>query len=41
MSELYQSSDRRLSAKLVPAFADRGVLRSQHGGSTMAVISAL
>jgi hypothetical protein len=24
MSELYQPSDRRLSAKLVPTFADRG-----------------
>jgi hypothetical protein len=28
-SELYRLSDRRLSAKLVPTFADRGVLRGQ------------
>jgi hypothetical protein len=32
MSELYQPSDRRLSAKLVPTFADRGVSHSQHSG---------
>jgi hypothetical protein len=31
-SELYRPSDRRLSAKLVPTFADRGVSRSQRGG---------
>jgi hypothetical protein len=37
-SELYWPSHRRLSAKLVPTFADRGVLRSQRGGSPMAVI---
>jgi hypothetical protein len=38
-SELYQPSDRRVSAKLVPTFADRGVSRSQSGGSLTAVIS--
>jgi hypothetical protein len=27
-SELYRRSDRRLSAKLVPTFADRGVSRT-------------
>jgi hypothetical protein len=32
-SELYRPSDRRLSAKLEPTFADRGVSRSQSGGS--------
>jgi hypothetical protein len=32
-SELYRPSDRRCSAKLVPTFADRWVLRSQCGGS--------
>jgi hypothetical protein len=32
-SELYSPSDRRLSAKLVPTFADRRVQRSQSGGS--------
>jgi hypothetical protein len=31
--------DRRLSAKLVPTFADRGVSRSQRGGSRTVVIS--
>jgi hypothetical protein len=30
---LYLSSDCYLSATLVPTFADRGVLHSQHGGS--------
>jgi hypothetical protein len=30
---LYQKSDRRLSAKLVPTFADREVSRGQRGGS--------
>jgi hypothetical protein len=38
-SELYRSSDRRLSAKLVPTFADREVSRGQLGGFPMAVIS--
>jgi hypothetical protein len=38
MSELYRSSDRRLSAKLVPNFADRGVSHGQCGGSPTAVI---
>jgi hypothetical protein len=38
-SELYRSSDRRLSVKLVPTFADRGVSRSQRGESPTAVIS--
>jgi hypothetical protein len=28
--ELYRPSDRRLSAKLLPTFADIGVSRSQH-----------
>jgi hypothetical protein len=37
-SELYPPSDRHLSAKLVPTFADRGVSRSQRGGSPTAVI---
>jgi hypothetical protein len=37
-SELYRPSDRLLSAKLVPTFADRGVSRSQRGGSPTAVI---
>jgi hypothetical protein len=32
-SELYWPSDRRLSAKLVPTFADRGVPRGQRDGS--------
>jgi hypothetical protein len=32
-SELYQPSDRRLSAKLVPTFADRGLSRGRRGGS--------
>jgi hypothetical protein len=36
---LYQLSDSRLPAKLVPTFADRGVPHSQNGGSLMAVIS--
>jgi hypothetical protein len=38
-SELYRPSDRRLSAKLVLALVDRGVLRSQLSGSLMGVIS--
>jgi hypothetical protein len=38
-SELYRPSDRRLSAKLVPAFADRRMSRSQRGVSPTAVIS--
>jgi hypothetical protein len=33
VSELYRPSNRRLSAKLVPTFADRGVLHGQCGGS--------
>jgi hypothetical protein len=37
--EPYQPSNRRLSAKLVPTFADRRVLRSQSVGSPTAVIS--
>jgi hypothetical protein len=32
-SELYRPSDRRLSAKLVPTFADREVPRGQRDGS--------
>jgi hypothetical protein len=32
-SELYRLSDRRLTAKLVPTFADRGVSHGQYGGS--------
>jgi hypothetical protein len=32
-SELHPPSDRRLSAKLVPTFADRGVPRGQRDGS--------
>jgi hypothetical protein len=32
-SELYQLRDCRLSAKLVPTFVDKGVSRSQRGGS--------
>jgi hypothetical protein len=39
MSELYRLSDRRLLAKLVPIFLDRGVSRSQRGGPPTAVIS--
>jgi hypothetical protein len=38
-SELNRPSDSRLSAKLVTAFADRGVSRSQRGGSPTAVFS--
>jgi hypothetical protein len=38
-SELYRPSDRRMSAKLVSTFTDRGVPRSQRGGSPAAVIS--
>jgi hypothetical protein len=38
-SELYRPSERHLSAKLVPTFADRGVSRSKRGGSPTAVIS--
>jgi hypothetical protein len=32
-SELYRLSDHRLSAKLVPTFAERGVTRGQRDGS--------
>jgi hypothetical protein len=39
MRELYRPRDRRLSAKLVPNFADRRVSRSQRGGSPTTVIS--
>jgi hypothetical protein len=39
--ELYCLGDSCLSAKLVPTFADRGVSRSQRGGSPTAVISVL
>jgi hypothetical protein len=39
MSEIYLPSDRLLSAKLVPTFANRGISRSQRGGSATAVIS--
>jgi hypothetical protein len=35
----YTGRDRRLSAKLLPTFADRGMSRSQRGGSHMATIS--
>jgi hypothetical protein len=38
-SELYRLSDCRLSAKLVPTFADRGMSHGQCGGSLTAVIS--
>jgi hypothetical protein len=38
-NELYRPSDRRLSAKLVSTFADRGLLRSQRGASPTDVIS--
>jgi hypothetical protein len=38
-SELYRPNDRRLSAKIVPTFADRGVSRSQRGGFPTDVIS--
>jgi hypothetical protein len=38
-NELYLPSDRRVSAKLVPGFADRGVSRGQRGRSPTAVIS--
>jgi hypothetical protein len=31
--DLYRPSDRRLSAKLVPTFVDRGVSRGQRNGS--------
>jgi hypothetical protein len=38
-SELYRPSDCRLSAMLVPTFADRGESRSQPSASPTAVIS--
>jgi hypothetical protein len=38
-SELYRPSDHHLLANLMPTFVKRGVSRSQHGGSPMAVIS--
>jgi hypothetical protein len=34
-SELYRLRDRRMLAKLVPTFADRGMSRSQRGGSLL------
>jgi hypothetical protein len=34
-SELYQPSDRRLSAKLLPTFADRTVSHSQWDGTIL------
>jgi hypothetical protein len=34
-SELYRPSDRRLLAKLVPTFAERGMSRSQRGRSPL------
>jgi hypothetical protein len=37
--ELYRPSDRRLSANVVVSFADRGMPRSQRGGSPTAVIA--
>jgi hypothetical protein len=40
-SELYQPTDCRLSAKLVPTFAERRVSRSHRGGSSTAVISVV
>jgi hypothetical protein len=39
VSELYLPSDSRLSAKLLPAFADRRVSLSQSGGSPTALFS--
>jgi hypothetical protein len=39
-SELYRPSDSGLWANLVPTFADRGMSRSQRGGSPTTVISA-
>jgi hypothetical protein len=36
-NELYRPSDRRLLAKLVPTLADRGVSRSQRGGSHLII----
>jgi hypothetical protein len=39
MGEQYRPSDRILSAKLVPTFADKGVSHSLHGRSPAAVIS--
>jgi hypothetical protein len=37
--ELYRPNNRRLSAKLVPTFADRGMSHGQCGGSPTAIIS--
>jgi hypothetical protein len=39
-SELYRPNGRCFSAKSVTTFADRGVSRSQLGGSPTAVLSA-
>jgi hypothetical protein len=36
--ELYRQSEHRLSAKLMPTFADRVVLRSQRSGSLTAAV---
>jgi hypothetical protein len=38
-SELYRPSNRRLTAKLVPTFADRGVSRSQSRGFPKALLA--
>jgi hypothetical protein len=38
-SDLYRPIDHRLSAKLVPTFSDRGLLRIQRGGSRTTLIS--
>jgi hypothetical protein len=38
-SELYRPSDRRLSAKLVPTFADKGVPRGERDGSLRPLFS--
>jgi hypothetical protein len=37
-SELYRPGDRRLSAKIMPTFADRGVSHGQCGGSPTAIV---
>jgi hypothetical protein len=38
VNEFYRPNDRTLSEKLVPSFEDRGVSRSERGGSPTAVI---
>jgi hypothetical protein len=40
-SELYEPSEPRLPAKFVQTLADRGMSRSQRGGSPTAVVSVL